>query len=151
MNDESKPLVIAFGCDHAGYLLKNKLIDFAEKQKYVVVDCGTVDHHSVDYPDFAERVVKKVLEQQADRGVLICGTGIGMCMAANRHQGIRAACCYDAYQTFMARQHNNANILCLGARILDEKTAFECLITFLQTDFEAGRHQRRIDKIDTFH
>ena len=145
---ETQPLVIAFGSDHAGFLLKKRLLNLVEKQKYVVIDCGTMDQHPVDYPDFAERVFQKVLNHQADRGVLICGTGIGMAMAANRHRGIRAACCYDVYQTLMARQHNDANVLCLGERVVDEKMAHQCLITFLQTEFEGGRHQRRLDKID---
>jgi ribose 5-phosphate isomerase B len=144
----SKPLVIAFGCDHAGYALQQYLIKIVEAHKYVVVDCGTTDQQSVDYPEFAERVVKKVLEEHADRGVLICGTGIGMSITANRHRRIRAACCYDASQAFIARQHNDINILCLGGRITDEKTASECLMAFLETAFEGGRHQRRLDQID---
>jgi ribose 5-phosphate isomerase B len=144
----SEPLVIAFGCDHAGYSLQQHLMKKVEKHKYVVVDCGTTDQQAVDYPEFAERVVKKVLEGQADRGVLICGSGIGMSITANRHRGIRAACCYDASQAFTARQHNDINILCLGSRVTSEKVALECLMAFLETTFEGGRHQQRLNQID---
>ncbi len=140
--------VIAFGCDHAGFLLQQHLIKTIKNLGYQVVDCGTHGESSVDYPDFAQRVVDQVLSGQAEKGVLICGTGMGMCIAANRHRDIRAACCYDADQAMRARQHNNINILCLGSRLTHETTALECIRAFLKTDFDGGRHQTRLDKID---
>ena len=144
----STPRIIAFGCDHAGFLLQQQLIAKAKSHGFDVIDCGTTDQASVDYPDFAERVVDKILQHQAEKGVLICGTGIGMNIAANRHRGIRAACCYDVNQTVIARQHNDINVMCLGSRISDEAIAFDFLMAFFQTDFDGGRHQKRLDKID---
>ncbi len=140
--------IIAFGCDHAGYVLQQHLMKIIALHGYSGINCGTHDQQPADYPDFAKLVVEKILTNQADRGVLICGSGIGMAITANRHRGIRAACCYDKFQTLMARQHNDINILCLGSRITDEKVAVECLTAFLEIRFEGGRHQRRLDKID---
>lgn len=148
-SQETSPLVLAFGCDHAGYDLQNYLMKVMEEHQYVVIDCGTTDQQSVDYPIFADRVVKKILEGQADRGILICGTGIGMSITANRHPGIRAACCYDPSQAIIARQHNDLNILCLGSRLSNKEAALECLKAFLETPFEGGRHQQRLDQIDS--
>lgn len=141
--------IIAFGCDHAGFVLQQRLMDKLKGLGFTVINCGTHDESSVDYPDFAKQVVDKVLHRQAEKGVLVCGSGIGMCIAANRHRGIRAACCYDGGQAMTARQHNDINILCLGSRISDEDMAFDCLVAFLQTEFEGERHQRRLDKIDS--
>lgn len=143
-----KPLVLAFGCDHAGYPLQQYLMKIMEEHKYAVVDCGTTDQQSVDYPDFARRVVKKMLKEQADRGILICGTGIGMNITANRYPGIRAACCNEPALTSTARQHNDINILCLGGRLINQEIALECLKVFLKTPFEGGRHQQRLDQVD---
>ncbi|RZI45202.1 ribose 5-phosphate isomerase B [Candidatus Finniella inopinata] len=140
--------VIVFGCDHAGFLLQQHLMEKVKAHGFHVIDCGTDDELSVDYPDFAERVAERILHQKAEKGILICGTGMGMAIAANRHRGIRAACCYDANQATIARQHNDINVLCLGSRLSDEAVAFECVMAFLKTDFDGGRHQRRLDKID---
>jgi len=144
----SAPLRIAFGCDHAGYSLKTTLLEFAESLSYQVIDCGAFDQHSVDYPDYAMAVSDKVLKKEADFGVLICGTGIGMSIAANRLKGIRAALCVTEYEALMARHHNNANILCLGERVVGEGLAKQCLLAFLKADFQGGRHQERLDKLE---
>lgn len=148
MFSSPQPLNLAFGCDHAGFQLQQFLINFSEGQNFNVINCGTMNQNSVDYPDFAKLVIDKIQLQQADRGILICGTGMGMCITANRLSSIRAACCYDKEQTIIARQHNNINVLCLGARLTDDQTALECFKAFLETDFEGGRHQKRLDKID---
>lgn len=140
---------IVFSCDHTGVLLKASLIETAENLGWNVIDLGPTDHDSaVDYPDFALKGVHAVLGEKAVYGVLICGTGIGMCMAANRHKGIRAALCHHEYEARAARQHNNANILCLGARVMGVEIARACLDVFLNTSFEGGRHDRRILKLD---
>ena len=144
----SNPLTIAFGCDHAGYPLHTILMDFAKFSSYEVIDCGTFDQSSVDYPDYAKGVSKKVLDGEADFGVLICGTGIGMSIAANRHKGIRAALCVTEFEAIMARQHNDANILCLGGRVVGEGLPKQCLLTFLKSEFLSGRHLERIKKIE---
>lgn len=144
----SNPLKLAFGCDHAGYFLHTFLIDFAKSSSFEVIDCGAFDQSSVDYPDYAKCVSKKVLEGAADFGVLICGTGIGMSIAANKQKGIRAALCVTEYEAMMARQHNDANILCLGARVIGEGLAKQCLLAFLKSEFLGGRHQDRIQKIE---
>ncbi|MCX7338679.1 MAG: ribose 5-phosphate isomerase B [Alphaproteobacteria bacterium] len=142
---------IVFGCDHAGFDLQSSLVRWAEGAGHIVTDCGTFDGRiSVDYPDYAAKVTEVILAGLADVGVLICGTGIGMSIAANRHQGIRAALCTTEYEAMMARQHNNANILCLGSRVLGDGVAKSCLATFLRTDFqqEHPRHQLRLDLME---
>lgn len=144
----TSPIKIAFGCDHAGYSLHLPLMAIANSAGYATIDCGTYDESSVDYPDYAAKVVEAVLSDMADFGVLICGTGIGMSITANRKAGIRAALCTTEYETAMARQHNNANVLCLGARVIGVGVAKGCLLTFLHTEFLKGRHQERINKID---
>ena len=148
-NTSSDHSTIAFGCDHAGFLLQKQLMNTVKSLGFNVIDCGTMDQSAVDYPDFAKQVIEKILHHQVEKGVLICGTGIGMCITANRQRGIRAACCYDRSQAISARQHNDINVLCLGSRINDEKVALDCLMAFLQTGFEGGRHQRRLSKIDS--
>ena len=144
----SRPLKIAFGADHAGYPLHTFLIEFAKASSFEVIDCGAFDQSSVDYPDYAKCVSQKILEKVVDFGVLICGTGIGMSISANRHKGIRAALCVTEYEAMMARQHNDANILCLGARVVGEGLAKQCLLAFLKSEFLGGRHQDRIQKIE---
>ncbi len=141
-------LKIAFGCDHAGYPLHIHLIGLAASHGYTPIDCGTFDQSSVDYPDYALKVVETVKAGEANYGVLICGTGIGMSIAANRHPGIRAAHCSTEYEATVARQHNKANILCLGARVIGIGVAGTCLMAFLKSDFLGGRHQTRLNKID---
>lgn len=139
--------VIAFGCDHAGLTLKNELIETAKSFGYPALDCGTKTLDSVDYPDFANKVVQALKTDQAVLGVLVCGTGIGMSMAANRHPGIRAAVCHTELEARLAREHNNANILCVGARVLGIDQAKSCLAAFLSAHFMNGRHIQRITKI----
>jgi len=125
--------ILAFGCDHAGLTLKLELMEAARSLGFSVIDCGTTSEESVDYPDFANKVVEVLKSQQASLGVLMCGTGIGMSMVANRHPKIRAAVCHTELEARLAREHNNANILCLEA--------------FLSAHFSGGRHTQRVEKI----
>ena len=148
MIQNKTPLTVAFGCDHAGYSLQRILIDFANLLNCKVIDCGTFDQLSVDYPDYAKAVSQNVLEDKADFGVLICGTGIGMSIAANRHKHIRAALCVTEYEAMMARRHNDANILCLGAHVVGDGLAKQCFSAFLTGEFLGGRHLERIKKIE---
>lgn len=137
---------IVIGCDHAGVQLKEEITAALQAEGYEVADCGTNTHESVDYPDFAEKVAREVLRKQT-LGVLICGTGIGISIAANKIPGIRAAVCNDIYTAGLAREHNDANILALGARVIGGGLAVEIAKTFIKTGFLAGRHQRRVGKI----
>ena len=141
------PETVAVGADHAGFALKNKLKEELVQKGYSILDVGTNSEESVDYPDFAAAVAKAVAGGQASRGVLVCGSGIGMSMAANRHPGVRAAVvsCGEAAQ--LARAHNDANVLCLGARLTTEHIARHCLEVFLATGFDGGRHARRTGKM----
>jgi ribose 5-phosphate isomerase B len=138
---------IVIGSDHAGLKLKTVLIKALESKGYQVKNVGAHDEQSVDYPDFAKMVAETVTAENIP-GILICGTGQGMGMTANRHPGVRAAVCSNAYQVIMARQHNNANVLCMGQRVIGEGVALQLLDLFLETEFEGGRHQRRVDKIE---
>ena len=140
--------VIAFGSDHAGYTYKEMLKDVAKDWGYTVIDCGTHSSVSVDYPDYIEPVVKEVLA--GARGVLICGSGIGMSVGANRFKGINAALCMDSLMAKQSRAHNNANILVLAERLIGQDEALACFEVFLNTAFENGRHQRRVEKLDEF-
>ena len=139
---------IAIACDKAGVLLKNFLIENIQNENFVFNDLGSYNQDSVDYPDYAKKVVKSLLNKEADFGVLICGTGIGMSMSANRYKGIRAAVCHNSLEARLTREHNDANILCMGARIIGNECALENLKVFLNTEFSGGRHIRRIEKID---
>jgi ribose 5-phosphate isomerase B len=139
--------VIAFGADHAGFGLKNDLMEAAKSFDHYVLDLGTHSTDSVDYPDFANKVVEALKTEQAIIGVIICGTGMGMSMAANRHPGIRAAVCHTELEARLAREHNNANILCLGGRILGADQAKACLAAFLGAHFIGGHHTARIAKL----
>jgi len=140
---------IYIGSDHAGYELKNQLKKYIESLKFDVVDVGVFSPESADYPDIAKKVAKKVLNNSSAYGLLICGTGIGMSIAANRFKNIRAAECANEKMAELSRKHNNANILCLGARILNFAAAKKITRKFLQTDFESeARHLRRIKKIE---
>jgi len=141
------PETVAVGADHAGVSLKNKLKEELVRKGYSVLDLGTNTEESVDYPDFGMAVAKAVAGGQASRGVLVCGTGIGMSIAANRHPGVRAAVVHCGEEAALARAHNDANILCLGARITTEFVAQHCLEVFLQTPFDGGRHARRVGKL----
>lgn len=138
---------ISIGSDHAGFELKEKMKKFIEELGHEYVDFGTNSNESVDYPDFALKVAESVASKESDRGILICGAGIGMSMAANKVPGIRAALCTDPEMARLSREHNNANILTFGARLMDEDTVKEIVRVFLTTDFAEDRHLRRIDKI----
>ena len=138
---------IALGADHGGYSLKENLIPFLQKQGYQVDDCGTHSPESVDYPDFAYVVAKKVSDGEAWRGIIIDGAGIGSCMVANKVPGVRAAMCYDHATALNSREHNNANVLTLGAGMIEASTARQIVLTWLNTNFGGGRHARRVDKI----
>lgn len=135
--------MIVLGSDSAGTELKNHLIDFLKENKYEYLDCG--EEH--DYPDIAEKVCKKITSGEAERGVLICGTGIGISMAANKIKGIRAALCSDYFSAKYTRLHNDANVICFGGRVMGQGLAKELLNVFLNTDFEGGRHALRVDKM----
>lgn len=139
---------VAIGADHGGFEVKQKLVDYLKAKDFEVVDEGTVSSVSVDYPDFAAKVCEDVLHGRADCGVLICGTGIGISIAANRYRGIRAALLYSLETAALARQHNNANVAVFGGRTMSLEEIKERLDVFLNTDFEGGRHLRRIEKID---
>jgi ribose 5-phosphate isomerase B len=138
---------IAIGSDHAGFELKEHLKPFLENLGYKVEDCGTYDDNPVDYPDFAKKVSEMVVGGRANTGLLICGSGLGMSIAANKVRGIRAALCYDTYSARLAREHNDANILVLGGRLIGKGLAEEIAKVFLTTDFSGGRHARRVEKI----
>ncbi|WND02227.1 ribose 5-phosphate isomerase B [Temperatibacter marinus] len=138
---------IAFACDHAGPALKNVLMALAEEWGYKTLNLGTDGPESVDYPDFGVAMAKAIEDKEADLGVLICGTGIGISIAANRNPNVRAALCHSGLTARLTRQHNNANVLALGARIIGEEVAIDCLKEFLNTEFEGGRHERRVNKL----
>ena len=138
---------VAIACDRAGIELKKFLIS-ETKSDLDFIDLGTDTDEPVDYPDFAKKVVHEVLNKSVDFGVLICGTGIGMSMAANRYKGIRAGLCHNSLEARLTREHNDANILCMGARIIGKETALENLRVFSKTEFTGGRHLRRIEKLD---
>jgi len=139
---------IALGSDHAGVDAKARVGERLVAAGHSVQDLGTQGTESVDYPDYAEAVARRVASGEADFGVLICGTGIGMCITANKVPGIRAAKCNDAFEARMSRAHNNANVLCLGDRVLDPAVLDELVDVFLAEPFEAGRHARRVDKMN---
>jgi ribose 5-phosphate isomerase B len=138
---------VALGADHAGFPLKEDLKGWLISRGFDVVDLGTQTTESVDYPDFAIAVGGAITAGKADRGVLVCGTGIGMAMAANKVPGARAAACSDAYTARMSREHNDANILALGARITSREAAIEILEVWLNAEFAGGRHARRVEKV----
>ena len=138
--------MIAIGCDHGGFELKCAVMNHLLNKKIEYVDCGC-EGERCDYPDIAETVCKKVTSGECELAILICGTGIGMSIAANKIKGIRAAVCSDWYSAKYTRLHNNANVLCLGGRVLGAGLALELVDVFLETEFEGGRHSDRIDKI----
>ena len=139
--------MIVIASDHAGVELKSHLVELVRAQGLDIKDLGPGDTSSVDYPDFAHAVAAAVASSEADLGILICGTGIGMSLAANRHPGVRAALCHDAFTAEMARVHNDANVLCVGARVTGGGVVEQMVEIFLNTDFEGGRHERRLSKI----
>jgi len=137
----------AIGCDHAGYDLKEIVKKHFEENGFAFNDMGTYSETSVDYPDFAHPVAKAVEDGSCKLGILICGSGNGVCMTANKHQGIRAALCWNAEISALARKHNDANIICLPARYISSEQAIEIMNTFINTEFEGGRHENRVKKI----
>jgi len=142
-------MIIAIGSDHGGFELKQFLVTLLSAAGHDVHDLGCQSDASVDYPDFADKVCDQILSGQADRGILVCGTGIGMSLAANRHSAIRAALCHDEYTARMSREHNDANILCLGDRVLGKGVAEALVDVWLKTEFAGGRHKQRIAKFST--
>jgi ribose 5-phosphate isomerase B len=142
-----KFMKIALGADHAGYQLKDQIKQHLEQQGISVQDEGTFSAESVDYPDYARSVAHDVSEQRADLGILVCGSGIGMAITANKVDGIRAANVSTEYEAQMSREHNNANVLALGARIINVDEAFRIVDKWLATQFAGGRHERRVEKI----
>ena len=138
---------IILASDHAGFKLKEEIKKFLIKKRKKVLDLGTKNTSSVDYPDYAHLLSKKMNKSKNQFGILICGSGIGMSMAANKHKYIRAALCYSIKSTQLSRQHNNANVMAIGARLIKKNIALKCVSTFLETNFNRGRHLRRIKKI----
>jgi ribose 5-phosphate isomerase B len=140
-------LKIALGCDHAGFTLKEAIKDFLNKKQIIFTDFGTTKVESADYPDFAFKVAKAVADKQYEGGILICGTGIGMCITANKVKGIRAALAYNTSTAELSRAHNDSNVLCLGGRELEQHAALDIVDIWLTTPFKGGRHQNRTDLI----
>tara|TARA_B100000282_G_scaffold241027_1_gene183849 strand:- start:25 stop:477 length:453 start_codon:yes stop_codon:yes gene_type:complete len=138
---------LAIASDHGGVELKSAIIELLKDRGVEVSDLGTNGSASVDYPDFAQAVAKSIIDGSAEAGILVCGSGIGMSIAANRFPQVRAALVHDRLSAELCRQHNNANVLCLGARLLGEATALDCVDAFISTEFEGGRHEGRIAKM----
>jgi len=138
---------IAIGSDHAGFVLKEEVLALLKRLSFEVIDCGTNDTSSVDYPDFGEKVSRLVSAGEVDRGILICGTGIGMSMVANKFPNVRASLCNDLFSAKMSRLHNDANVLVLGGRIIGKDLAAEIVTTWMSTPFEGDRHLKRLHKI----
>ena len=141
---------IAIGSDHRGFEAKTRIVSILHQLGHEVLDAGPQVRECVDYPDFAFEVAKAVGENRAERGILICGTGIGMCIAANKVRGVRAAPCHDCITAEMSRRHNDANVLCLSADLLGEELIDRMVRNWLETPFDGGRHARRVDKIARF-
>jgi ribose 5-phosphate isomerase B len=141
---------IAIGSDHRGLTVKQRVVPLLQHMGHEVTDVGPANPGSVDYPDFAFEVGKAIGDGRADRGILICGTGIGMCIAANKVHGVRAAPCHDSITAELSRRHNNSNVLCLSADLLGEELIERMIRIWLDTPFEEGRHARRVDKITQF-
>tara|TARA_B110000967_G_C18520075_1_gene380614 strand:- start:142 stop:579 length:438 start_codon:yes stop_codon:yes gene_type:complete len=138
---------ICIASDHAGYRLKEKIKDYLIDKSISVIDLGPFSENSVDYPDYAKKVAKRLILKKSEAGILVCGSGTGMSITANKFKGIRAAQCYSKLSTILSRQHNNSNIICLGSRMLKYKECLKYVTYFLNTKFESGRHQTRINKI----
>ncbi|QVK21534.1 ribose 5-phosphate isomerase B [Mycoplasmatota bacterium] len=139
---------IVIGCDHGGYVLKKKIIAYLEENNITFEDVGSYSEESVDYPEYARKVAKKVTSGKFDRGILLCGTGIGISIAANKVKGARCALVHDVESASLTRQHNDSNILAMGGRIVDHNLALEIVKIWLSTDFEGGRHLRRVNSIE---
>jgi ribose 5-phosphate isomerase B len=141
---------IAIGSDHRGRSVRSKIVDFVRQQGHEVEDVGAFSEEAVDYPDVAAVVAGKVGRNEVERGILICGTGLGMCIAANKFHGVRAVPCHDDLTAELSRRHNDANVLCLSADLLGERIMDRIIETWLNTNFDGGRHARRVDKINSF-
>jgi len=138
---------IAIGCDHGGLEHKNAIAEYLKENGFEVSDFGIYEQKPVDYPEIALKVCKAIVSGECERGILVCGTGIGMSIAANKVDGIRAAACSEHFSAKFTRLHNNSNVLCLGGRVIGVGTAIELADLFVNTEFEGGRHQTRVDKI----
>jgi len=141
-------MIIAIGCDHAGFELKELVKERLEAQGHQMIDVGTHSSESVDYPIYGHAVGRTVADGEAERGIAICGSGIGISIACNKVPGIRAALCTSVEMAEMSRRHNNANVICMGARMISKELAFEMIDTWLVTGFEGGKHERRINELD---
>lgn len=141
-------LKVAVGADHGGFHYKEQIVEYLKSRNIPYFDVGTHTREACDYPDIARKVAELVISGQANRGILVCGTGIGMSITANKVKGIRAALCGDTYSARVSRAHNNANILCLGERVIGEHLALDIVDIWLKTGFEGGRHKRRVDIIE---
>lgn len=141
-------LKVVIGSDHGGFEYKEVIIDYLKSNNIEVFDVGTYNKESCDYPVIAKEVAKKIVSGEFNRGILVCGTGIGMSIAANKVHGIRASLCGDTYSARMTRQHNDSNVLCLGERVIGENLMLDIVDIWLKTEFEGGRHQRRVDMLD---
>lgn len=139
--------MIAIGSDHGGWALKQEILKHLEEKGVEYLDCGCFSEESVDYPDIAEALCANVLDGTCEKGILLCGTGIGISIAANKIDGIRAALCHSEFDAKMCREHNDANVMCLGGRTTGPNISLEMVDLFLSTDFGGARHQRRVDKI----
>ncbi len=141
-------ILISIGSDHAGFELKKQIIDYLKNKSFIVIDKGCFSEERADYPDFAHHTAESVITKESEFGILMCGSGNGINMTANKHKGIRAALCWTSEIAAMARQHNDANVLVLPARYITISEALKCVDVFLSEKFEGGRHQERIEKID---
>ena len=141
-------MIIAIACDHAGFNLKEKVRDYLEKNNIKYIDFGAYDAEYAEYYEYAHKVCESINNGEADSGILLCGSGIGMAMAANKHKNIRAACCSDTYSARMTRQHNDANVLTMGERVVGYGLAIDIVKTFLAAEFDGGRHQPRVDALN---
>ena len=139
--------MLAIGSDHGGYELKEHIKKYLDEKGVEYKDFGCYDESSVDYPDIAQAVCKSIIDGESENGILVCGTGIGISIAANKIDGIRAAHCHDIYSAEMTKRHNNANVICMGGRVIGRDPAFKIVDAWLGAEFEGGRHQTRIDKI----
>ena len=138
---------VCIASDHAGFKLKDFIKDFLINKNISIIDLGPINENSVDYPDYAKKVSNRVKSKKSDVGILVCGSGTGMAISANKMKKIRAAVCYNSRSTRLSRQHNNANIIAIGSRLTKRNTALKLVSIFLETKFEGGRHQRRVKKI----
>ena len=141
-------MIIGIGCDHAAFSEKTLLINYLNENNYTVVDFGCNSNDSVDYPDYAHLLSKGLIDKKIDMGILICGSGIGISIAANKNKGIRAALCCTSFHAEMSRKHNDANVIAFGARVTDIKSMYRMTDIFLNTEFEGGRHLTRVNKIE---